>query len=132
MILFYKDKDDEKVALYRETFEKYINSLQDQNELYKAFTEITILRIKLDKHDSVFKNIKESFVRHGECDIKKLITDQFNDVMTVCKSYKKADYELIDSTMKKILPTNINNESWVNSIFEWIKSKLDNSTGRKK
>jgi hypothetical protein len=129
--LFHKDKEDENVVLYRENFEKYIGSLQDQNELYKAFTEITILRIKLDKNDSIFKNIRDAFERYGECEIKKLITCQFNDVIKVCKSYKKADYELIESTMKKILPNNCN-ESWTIGIFDWIKSKLDNSTGHKK
>ena len=69
--MFHKDKEDENVVLYRENFEKYIGSLQDQNELYKAFTEITILRIKLDKNDSIFKNIRDAFERYGECEIKK-------------------------------------------------------------
>ena len=90
-----------------------------------------MLLIKIYKNDSVFKNIRDAFERHGECEIKKLITCQFNDVIKVCKSYKKADYELIESTIKKILPNNYN-ESWTIGIFDWIKSKLDNSTGRKK
>jgi hypothetical protein len=132
MRLSHKDQKDEKVQAYKQEFQNYINNLNDQNGLYKTFTEITILRIKLDKNDSIFKNFKEAFGRESVCDVKKLIILQFNDIMTTCKAYKKTDYESIDSTMKKILPANNQNTNWIQSIFEWIQFGLDNATGRKK
>ena len=58
-MLFHKDSTDENVKKYKEAFEKYIGQLDDQTEIYKVFTEITLLRLKLDKHDSFFKNIKD-------------------------------------------------------------------------
>jgi hypothetical protein len=132
MRLSHKDQKDEKVQAYKQEFQNYINNLNDQNGLYKTFTEITILRIKLDKNDSIFKNFKDALERNTICNVKELIILQFNDIMTTCKSYKKTDYELIDSTMKNILPTNVPNSNWIQSIFEWIQSGLDNATGRKK
>lgn len=70
--------------------------------------------------------------RNAIYNVKELIVLQFNDIMTTCKSYKKTDYELIDSTMKKILPSNNQNLTWVQSICEWLQSGLENATGRKK
>lgn len=132
MGLFRKDKTDESVQAYQKGFEDYIVNLNDENELYKAFTEITVLRINLDKNDSIFKNIKDAAERNGVADVKQLSILQFNDVMTTCKSYKEADYDLIKSTMEKILPKNQKDKTWVEKVFSWIQTGLDNMTGKKK
>ncbi|MBO5109554.1 MAG: hypothetical protein J6D21_02450 [Clostridia bacterium] len=131
-MLFHKDSTDENVKKYKEAFEKYIGQLDDQTEIYKVFTEITLLRLKLDKHDSFFKNIKDSAERSTVNTAKDLIVMQFNDIMITCKSYRQSDYELIDSTLKKILPSDSQNSNWVLIVFAWIKTGLDNATGRKK
>lgn len=100
-MIFHKSKVDETVKEYKSVFEKYVNNLSNQNELYKAFTEITILRLQLDKNDSILKNIKDKNERANIFDTKKLILLQFNDIMTTCIDYKKSDYQLVDAVMKK-------------------------------
>ena len=99
----------------------------------KAFTEITILRMKLDKKDSFFLNFKDNFKRGIKIDKKNLIKVQFEDILevSVFKKYNSEEIELIKETIKKILPTQKEKSDWV-KFWEEVFEKFDKATGRKK
>ena len=86
MGIFHKSLElDEKVLVYKQQFESYINSLNDNCKLNEIFTEITILRIKLDSNDHFLENLKDKKKRRENCERKKLIIIQFDDIMNVCR-----------------------------------------------
>ena len=128
MGIFHKTQElDEKVLGYKQQFESYINSLNDNCKLNEIFTEITILRIKLDSNDHFLENLKDKKKRRENCERKKLIIIQFDDIMNVCRKYKNKQYLEIDLVMKRILPYGKEKNVWDNFI-DWIKTGLDNMT----
>lgn len=128
MGIFHKTQElDEKVLIYKQQFESYINSLNDNCKLNEIFTEITILRIKLDSNDHFLENLKDKKKRRENCERKKLIIIQFDDIMNVCRKYKNKQYLEIDLVMKRILPYGKEKNVWDNFI-DWIKTGLDNMT----
>ena len=128
MGIFHKTQElDEKVLVYKQQFESYINSLNDNCKLNEIFTEITILRIKLDSNDHFLKNLKDKEKRRENCERKKLIIIQFDDIMNVCRKYKNKQYLEIDLVMKRILPYGKEKNAW-DSFIDWIKTGLDNMT----
>lgn len=128
MGIFHKTQElDEKVLVYKQQFESYINSLNDNCKLNEIFTEITILRIKLDSNDHFLENLKDKKKRRENCERKKLIIIQFDDIMNVCRKYKNKQYLEIDLVMKRILPYGKEKNVWDNFI-DWIKTGLDNMT----
>ena len=128
MGIFHKTQElDEKVLVYKQQFESYINSLNDNCKLNEIFTEITILRIKLDSNDHFWKNLKDEKKRIENCERKKLIIIQFDDIMKVCKNYKNKQYLEIYLVMKRILPYGKEKNVW-DSFIDWIKTGLDNMT----
>ena len=128
MGIFHKTQElDEKVLVYKQQFESYINSLNDNCKLNEIFTEITILRIKLDSNDHFLENLKDKKKRRENCERKKLIIIQFDDIMNVCRKYKNKQYLEIDLVMKRILPYGKEKNVW-DSFIDWIKTGLDNMT----
>lgn len=110
MSLFKKNKrkienNDEKVNEYKERFFNYLDSENDDAALNKIFTEITILRIKLDNHDNILVNYFDSKKLRKECEKKELIKLQFKDIIktSALKKYNNDDYKLIDDTMQALL-----------------------------
>ena len=131
MGLFHKHQEiDQKVQEYQKQFVDYINGLNDDCKLNQIFTEITILRIKLDSNDYLLQNLKDEKKRRKNCERKKLILIQFEDLMNVCKKYKSEQYLEIDEVMKRILPPGNVKNCW-DSFVDWIKTGIDNATGKK-
>lgn len=134
--MFEKNKDKEIIEIinkYEKKFFNYIDDERDESNLNKAFTEITILRMKLDKKDSFFLNFKDNFKRGIKIDKKNLIKVQFEDILevSVFKKYNSEEIELIKETIKKILPTQKEKSDWV-KFWEEVFEKFDKATGRKK
>ena len=133
MNLFNKKKlnIDERVKAYEETFVRYVNSVSDNITLNTIFTEITVLRIKLDKNDHFFTNIKDATERRKHCNRNELIVIQFKDIMeTSFNKYNKDDYELIDSTMRRILPQG-DQTNWWSDFWNFICECFNNATGKR-
>lgn len=133
MNLFNKRKPniDERVKTYEETFVQYVNTIGDDATLNMVFTEITILRIKLDKNDHFFTNIKDELERRKHCSRNELTIIQFKDIMeSSFNKYNKEDYELIDSTMRKILPQG-NQTNWWTEFWNFMCECFNNATGKK-
>lgn len=133
MKLFNNNKQeiDEKVKQYQEVFFNYIDKETNDNTLNRIFTEITILRIKLDGHDNIITNHFDSKKLSNNCNKKDMIKFQFDDIIKTSrtKKYKTEGYNLIDSVMKTILPMQQKND-W-ELFWEWIRNCLDKATGKK-
>ena len=123
---------DEQVKKYQKAFFDYIDTEHNDATLNKIFTEITILRIKLDWHDSILANYVDWKKLNENCNKKELIKYQFEDVVKTSKirKYKQEDYKLINNVMNNILPQK-QQSNW-NLFWEWIEKSLDNVVGRKK
>ena len=122
---------DEKVNDYQETFFNYLNSENNDVTLNEIFTEITILRIKLDSHDNILVNYFDSKKLSSKCNKKDLIKLQFEDLLKTSKirKYKNDKYKLIDDVMKNILH-NQQLSDW-EKFWKWVGQCLDRATGRK-
>ena len=124
-------KIDEKVNDYQGTFFNYLNSENNDIRLNEIFTEITILRIKLDSHDNILVNYFDSKKLSSKCNKKDLIKLQFEDLLKTSKVRKYTDekYKLIDDVMKNILH-NQQLSDW-EKFWKWVGQCLDKATGRK-
>ena len=89
------------------------------------FTEITILRIELDKFDSWISNIKDAKKRKENINKKDLINNQFYDICDSYSSYNDDNKKKIDNVMSKILPA-----KGSKSIWNYIKEYFNNATGK--
>lgn len=97
----------EKIKLeYLEKLNKYIDSADD-NELNKIFTDITILRLKTDKHDSIFKNLRDYHKRKNELNKINLIKLQFEDIFDDgLLKRPKEELDVIKLTLDKLFEKN--------------------------
>lgn len=120
-----KKKLDEKALTYIKELNNYVDSCKNDNELNLMFTEVTILRMRLDVFDSLLTNLRDARKRKEVIDKKSLIKVQIYDI---CESYSVFGVEekkSVDLIMKKILPQKESKSFWV-----WIGECIDNATGK--
>lgn len=120
-----KKKLDEKAIEYIDEINKYVDSCTDDNILNLMFTEITILRMQLDKYDNILDNIRDAKKRKELINKKTLIKVQVYDICEDYHNYKDEQKKHVDDIMLKILPKKINK-----SIWDVIKENIDNATGK--
>ncbi len=125
MGLIFKQKEDEVVKSYQSRFASYISNLNDEIQVNKIFTELTILNIKLDKNDGIFSKIKDYLKKNNNISKKDYIMLQFDDLMKVSKKYNQSQHEMINNVMHSFLPTQEKN-AW-----ETFWDAFDKATGRK-
>lgn len=118
---------DAKAQEYINKINSFVDASNDENKLNLMFTDITILRMKLDGADGLFKNIKDFRERKKSLNRNDLIKVQIYDICEDYKKYKPEQIIEIDKIMLKLLPQEKNK-----SIWDFLKECLDNATGKQK
>jgi|GEM_PF-6623693 len=96
--------NEDLVQSYCQEFSKFIEEETNECVLFSAFTRITILRIQLDAADNLFTNLRDKKKLRENCEVKKLIMLQFEDILASCRKYTAEERASIDACMKAILP----------------------------
>lgn len=126
-----KQKLNETALNYINDMNKFVENSKDASLLNLLFTEITILRMKLDKHDSFISNIKDAKKRKESINKKDLIKVQFYDICENYNSYSIEEIKEIDKIMNNILPKELpaqQNKS--KSFWDLLKECFNNATGK--
>ena len=128
----YKLSDEAKE--YISKIKEFIATTNDENKLNEIFTEITILRMKLDEFDGIIGNYRDLKKRKEDLTKKGLIISQLNDICEDYLGYSMEDKQLVDDVMNRIIPKPVENQVNNQSISWWDKiwGNYDKATGKKK
>ena len=111
MGLFGKNKTNEELEkVKQECFTKiceYIKTSNDQNRLNMMFTEITIFRMKYDKKDGLFQNLRDLRKRQQNIDKNNLIVSQIEDIFDSINKFDPNELDELNDLMKSVLPPEV-------------------------
>lgn len=111
MGLFGKNKTNEELEkVKQECFTKiceYIKTSKDQNRLNMMFTEVTIFRMKYDKKDGLFQNLRDLRKRKQNIDKNNLIVSQIEDIFDSINKFDPNELDELNDLMKSVLPQEV-------------------------
>ena len=126
-MLLFGQKEDETLKKYKGEFEKFLDSLNDENLINRILADFTILNIELDKNDGAIRNAVELLKKNKVVDKKTYIKFQYEDMLKTSKPYTEQQHNRIVNVMQKILP-----QEEQKGLLAWIIEGFNNATGKKK
>ena len=116
----HKQELDEKAENFLGELTGFIDSCNDENMLNRMFTEVTILRMELDRKDSLLQNFRDFKKRQQSIEKKSLIKVQFQDIVENYASYNTEQLKRIDEIMNIVFKNTPSQKSGWQSFWENI------------